>query len=344
MEKSEADARCAEAVRFAVGDGVPQDLPKAEAMFREVAEEGYPQGMFGLADMAMGKGEVESAIPLYEKAAELGSLPASFRLGNIYWSGEREDHARSRACFERCAEGEFEYAYNKMGDIHFYGYGGPRDVSKAIEWYSKAASVGDASAMFKLGCIYDGGTDVSRDEATALRMFMQAAFGGVPEAQLKMATLAYEGRTEGGKREAARWYESCMDAIPVAKFNLATMYYGGDGIGMDVPKAYSLYRELAEQGDTDAMFQIGKMLVSGEGVGRDAEQGFRWIGKAAKAGHAEAKLVAGNLMRRQNAQLVEIKDQREDQSLLFLTEQWTTDSHFSVPLHPPQQLLLRMAL
>ena len=34
-------------------------------------------------------------------------------------------------------------------------------------------------------------------------MFMQAAFGGVPEAQLKMATLAYEGRTEGGKREAA---------------------------------------------------------------------------------------------------------------------------------------------
>ena len=54
MEKSEADARCAEAVRFAVGDGVPQDLPKAEAMFREVAEEGYPQGMFGLADMAMG--------------------------------------------------------------------------------------------------------------------------------------------------------------------------------------------------------------------------------------------------------------------------------------------------
>ncbi|MBO5600565.1 MAG: sel1 repeat family protein [Candidatus Methanomethylophilus sp.] len=172
--------------------------------------------------------------------------------------------------------------------------------------YGKGAQAGDGSAAFKLACMYEGDMGIDADEERAKGLFLQAARFGVPEAMFRLAVFAYEGKVEGGKPLAAEWYTRCAEQIPIARFNLATMYFTGDGVSQDKEKAFSLYLPLADSGDADAAFQIGRMYLNGEGVHADPQKGFEYIGKAAKGGHSEAAMLLENLRRRQNTQIIKI--------------------------------------
>ena len=91
-----------------------------------------------------------------------------------------------------------------------------------------------------------------------------------------------------------------------AKFNLATMYYDGIGDQKDMAKAFSLYKEVADTGDGDALFMIGRMYLEGLGTERDVEKGFECFGRAAAAGNEPAMEFVENIRRRQNTQLITI--------------------------------------
>jgi len=142
----------------------------------------------------------------------------------------------------------------------------------------------------------------------AITMFEQAALRKLPEAQFKMATLAYDGRIPGGKREAADWYErSAAQEFPAAQFNLASMYYDGDGIDKDFEKAFILYKNVADETqDKDALFFLGRMYLEGTGTEQNAEKAFECIGKAADAGNEMAQQIINDLKRRQNTQYIKI--------------------------------------
>ncbi len=309
MDPQEAEALCRKAVDLIAGGG---DAAEAAGLFRSVADAGYAEGMFGLAELTFsGRGvprDEDSAITLYERAAEAGSIPAAFRLGDIFMSeGERTDPERARRYFQICCDAGFEPAYGRMGDLLFQ----EGDHRAAAVWYDRAASAGDPVSMFKLGCMYEAGTGVAADPGRSHGMFRRSAESGFPEARFKMASLAYDGSVEGGKPAAFDWYYGCSDSIPVAKFNAATMLLQGDGVPEDKERAFGMYRELAESGDAEAMFQTGRMYLEGEGVGRDPEEGFRRIGEAARMGNPEAAQLVDNLRRRQNTQIVRIDGAEE---------------------------------
>ena len=59
-----------------------------------------------------------------------------------------------------------------------------------------------------------------------------------------------------------------------AIFRMATMYYQGEGTARDLARAYSIYRELADSGEADAIFMVGRMLLEGLGVEKDEESIF----------------------------------------------------------------------
>ncbi len=311
MDTETAQKLCMEAVGIISRDCTEEEGRHAAELFRQVADAGYSQGMFGLADMKMAGSaiplDVKGAMDLYEAAAAMGNIPALFRLGTIFWAqGENYRPEQSFRNFVQCAEAGFPPAYNCLGDCHFYGIGTPKNAEEAVKWYTQAAGLGDSDASFKLGCIYEDGMGVPKDEVQSRKMFMQAAMAGVPEAQFRVGNLAYEGKMEGGKKGAAKWFSLCEDRIPIAKFNLATMYYSGDGVEKDLAKAFGMYMQLAESNDPDALFQVGKMYIGGEGVETDPQKGFEFIGRAASAGNQEAMLLMESLRRRQNTQLIHI--------------------------------------
>jgi hypothetical protein len=71
------------------------------------------------------------------------------------------------------------------------------DLAKALEYYAKAAELGDLGAHAFLGFLYDDGDGVEKDKKKAVHHFEQAAIGGHPAARGLLGFLELEnGRFE----------------------------------------------------------------------------------------------------------------------------------------------------
>ncbi len=106
-----------------------------------------------------------------------------------------------------------------------------------------AAAKGDAAACLELGSMYEFGRTVKEDAAKARVLYLQAAAGGLPEADFRLGRLLSEG-------------------------------LGGPA---DLPGAYQRYLRAAKAGMPLAQFNVGAMLASARGVRRNYVEGLAWI-------------------------------------------------------------------
>jgi TPR repeat protein len=63
----------------------------------------------------------------------------------------------------------------------------------------------------------------------------------------------------------------------------------------DYTKAYQLFQDLAESGDTKAQYDLSLMYIQGIGTKQNIEQGLVWLNRAAEKGNIEAMLELGVL-------------------------------------------------
>ena len=73
-------------------------------------------------------------------------------------------------------------ALNQMGGKHYI----VGDYDKAVEYYTKAADLGDSMAHHSLGCMYSEGKSVDKDEEMAIRHWEKAAIGGNHQARYNL--------------------------------------------------------------------------------------------------------------------------------------------------------------
>ena len=59
------------------------------------------------------------------------------------------------------------------------------------------------------------------------------------------------------------------------------MYYWGQGVAIDYPRAMAAYKIAAEAGDALSQHQVGIMYYQGQGVPVDFEQAIPWLEKTA---------------------------------------------------------------
>ncbi len=71
-----------------------------------------------------------------------------------------------------------------------------------------------------------------------------------------------------------------------AKERLATRYSSGDGVQKNKIKAFTLYKQCAEDGYAACQRDVGAMYSYGEGVEQNDELSFEWTKKAAEQGNA----------------------------------------------------------
>ena len=130
-----------------------------------------------------------------------------------------------------------------------------KDYSKALEWCTKAADKGNASAMFRLGYLYSNGLGVEQNYSKAFEWYAQAAEKG---------------------------NVSSMN-------NLGNLYKNGNGVELDYAKAHEWFTKSAEKGNADAMTNLGELYENGNGVERDYAKAHEWYTKSAKKGNEYAK-------------------------------------------------------
>jgi TPR repeat protein len=115
--KGDAMAMYGLGVRYANGEGVPQDYAKSREW--------------------------------YEKAAARGNVYAMNSLGRLYFygNGVATDYAKAREWYEKAADMGEADAMVQVGKFYANGQGVAQDYAKAREWYEKAAAKGDPDAI-----------------------------------------------------------------------------------------------------------------------------------------------------------------------------------------------------
>ena len=161
------------AVLYERGEGVPQDLEKAFALYREGAlgSRGEPGSRTDCLDCALfGNSEVDPVA-----AAGAVRIYASGAAG---WLSE-DEVVRLLSTASRYEE---PTAQRMLGVLYLQGKSVIRDEAEGARWLLKAALGGDAEAQFDLAMLYENGVGVARDPARAKHWYEAAAAGGVTEA------------------------------------------------------------------------------------------------------------------------------------------------------------------
>lgn len=156
-----------------------------------------------------------------------------------------------------------------MGDLYYRQIGAtaslgePEDWDKAMGWYRKAAAVGDAQAMFKIGRAYRRAYTANpyKDYAKSLKWYFKAADAG-------NATAMY--------------------AIGQHYANL-----GGENLTQYYPQAMEWFHKAAAAGLGRAMLKVGLYYLKGRfGVSQNYAKAKQWFKKTELHGSVKTAQLA----------------------------------------------------
>jgi len=255
-------------------------LMDAHKILRKLEKSNNPDAMFFLAD-CLGRGMFSSepdnshAFSLYQSAAKLGHAAAAYR---------------TAVC---CEIGNDE------------GGGTRKDPLKAIQWYKRAATLGDTPAMYKVGMILlKGLLGQPKNPREAIGW-------------LKRAAERADTENPHALHELALLYESAGDNDPILKdeayalqlfkqagelgykfsqFRLGAAYeYGLMGCPIDPRLSIMWYSRAAMQEEHQSELALaGWYLTGSEGVLQPSNtEAYLWARKAATAGLAKAEYAMG---------------------------------------------------
>lgn len=200
--------------------------------------------------------------------------------------------ANASAALEQQAQKGDAQAQYALGNAYEFGEGERQDLTKAVEWYRKAAAQGHPDAEFNIGNMYLLGQGIAPDEAKAAEWLRKAADHGVVDAQFLLATLHGSGRGVAQDwSEAARWFRAAADAGDAeSAYHLGTMYLAGRGLTRDAGEAYKWTVAAAENGFPQAPFVLAYMTAAGEGTPVDDVAAVAWYRRAISA--ADQRVIA----------------------------------------------------
>jgi TPR repeat protein len=175
--------------------------------------------------------DMTRAAEWYRKAADHDYGLAEFYLSLLYENGEgvAKDATRAEAWFQKAAA----HGWEGKDDLNVFTTLSP-DEDKSVEWFRRGAELGNASAQYRLGEIYESwmheiygyGSGVDNDYDKAFELYRKAAEQGYAKAQ----------------------------------YSLGEMYRRGRGVAADADKAIEWYRKAAAHSDDQMQKSIRKAV------------------------------------------------------------------------------------
>ena len=185
-----------------------------------------------------------------------------------------------------------------LGQIYALGTGVKANLSESVKWYELSGNQGHENAFFSIGKMFnDGCAATPQDRTQAIVWFNRAAEQKNSEAMYCLATLYFHG--EGVSLdlgEAYKWYlMGSEQGNAKSQFNLGNMFYRGQHVGVSFPEAFKYYMLAAKQNLTQSVFMVGSMYFSGKGVDVDYVKAIEYFEKASEQGFHIAQFKLGNM-------------------------------------------------
>lgn len=255
-------------------------LADAQKILKKLSSAQNSEAMFTLAD-GNGKGlfggepDNKEAFSLYQSAAKLGHAAAAYRTAVCCEIGNEE------------------------------GGGTRKDPLKAMQWYKRAATLGDTPAMYKVGMILlKGLLGQQRNPREAISWLKRAAECADVENPhaLHELGLLYEsaGPNDVILRDSAyafRLFKQAADlGYKFSQFRLGCCFeYGLLGCPVDPRMSIMWYSKSAEQGEHQSELALSGWYLTGSDnvLGQNDTEAYLWARKAAMAGLAKAEYAMG---------------------------------------------------
>lgn len=243
----------------------------------------FPEAQFFLAD-CYGRGsfglepDFKEAFTLYQSAAKAGHASAAYRtavcceLGNEEGGGTRKDPQKAIQWYRRAATLGDTPAMYKMGIISLKGLlGQPKNVREAVGWLKRAADNADIEnphALHELGLLYEA---------------PQPTDGSSPIMQDEAYALAL-------------FTQSAKLGYKFSQYHLGHAYeYGLLGVAISPRDSIAWYSRAAIQDEHQSELALsGWYLTGSEGILQQSDtEAYLWARKSALAGNAKAEYAMG---------------------------------------------------
>ena len=266
------------------------DYKEALKWYQKAAEAGNVAATWKMAEIYSGLWEsyknLNEALKWCRKAAELGNTDAMRAMGDYCWEGlEGWENLQDRIYKD--------VERNSQNDSRDYGLGVMTDprgnrFKETVEWYRKAAELGDVEAMLDVAeKYYDAynfaGLSQYRDEC-------KKWYGRAAAFHNSAGETRYYCFTHGVPINLYYTFYGAEHGNPEKQNELGILYYKGDkGLKQDNNEAFKWFREGALQGDAMSQRNLGLMYEQGRGVPQNFPEARKWYQKALDNGYDDAK-------------------------------------------------------
>ncbi|KAH3745066.1 calmodulin-dependent protein kinase [Pelomyxa schiedti] len=190
---------------------------------------------------------------LLQQAGDVGHTGAHYLLAMLLISnGNPAQRPRAVSLLQMCANSADSHAMETVGDLYSDDTYLPRNAEEACEWYKRASALGNASATYKLGLMYER---EYLDLPACYEQYLKAAQMGNFDALSQIG-----------------WCNEHGFVVP-----------------QDTTTAFRLYQEAATGGSNCGLYQLALCYEKGVGTPVDLEESRRMLGLAAAAGNQLAK-------------------------------------------------------
>ncbi len=252
----------------------------AHKIVKKLVNNGYPDALFYLAD-CYSRGflgleiDPKEAFTLYQSAAKAGHPQAAYRVAVCCEMGQEE------------------------------GGGTKRDPLKAMQWYKRAATLGDTPAMYKMGIIQlKGLLGQSKNPNQAVTWLKRAAERADEENPHALHELGLLHEKDSGNDGVIKdevyskqlFTQAGKLGYKFSQFRLGCAYeYGLMGCPVDPRQSIAWYSKAAVQEEHQSELALsGWYLTGSEGVLQQSDtEAYLWARKAAQAGLAKAEYAMG---------------------------------------------------
>ncbi|KAK9875383.1 hypothetical protein WA026_007778 [Henosepilachna vigintioctopunctata] len=313
-EKGSQEARALLAWAKLFGNPLKQDIEGAYEIFKELAEDGHPDGHTGLGFLYSSGFAVNvsqaKALVHYTFGAIGGNIWAQMIMGYRYWSGVTVTPTceMSLDYYRKVAEkvsqgisfgGGAAIQRIRLLDELENGYSSGILDNDLIEYYQLLAEKGDIQAQVGLGQLhYQGGRGVELDYQKALHYFTQAANAGNAVAMAYLGKIYLDGSDDikADNSTAFKYFKKASDLNnAVGLSGLGLMYLYGRGVEKDYIKAHKYFLAAADQGWVDGQLQLGNMYLNGLGMRKDYKLANKYFSLASQSGHVLAYYNLGQM-------------------------------------------------
>jgi TPR repeat protein len=252
-------------------------------------------------------GDVTGALEVWRKGAGEGIARCIYELGHAYDDGDgvNQDSTEAVSSYQRAYEAGYIGAASRIFNIVHDGKSTLISKEAAALTLLQAATEHDHPwSHYRLACaISDNGlrldqasnihfvTEELAPDTEPARLYLEhlnaAAEGGIGRAQ---NLLAWHYRTgnlvECSPETAQEWLEIAAesdDGTSAAKVQLADMITKGE-IKDSKERAFSLYKEAAENNESDAMFPLALCYFNGSGTPPNKKLAKEWTDRGKAAG------------------------------------------------------------